>query len=60
MPQEVALRLYGEKYIMRFDTESKERLTDVVVSIMISDSKLGPKVLGIFEGGQIIEFIKVK
>ena len=59
VPQEVALRFYGEKYFNKFDQESKERLTDVIISLLISESRLGPKIYGIFEGGQIQHFYKV-
>jgi hypothetical protein len=57
VPEEVAIRLYGLKYIN--NEEENERLTDVITALMVSDMGLGPKIYGIFEQGQIQAFYKV-
>ncbi|XP_054157315.1 uncharacterized protein LOC128955668 [Oppia nitens] len=41
VPQEVAVRLYGKKSIKNGD--NYERLPDVIIDLMISESQLGPK-----------------
>ncbi|CAG2181008.1 unnamed protein product, partial [Oppiella nova] len=60
VPQEVAIRLYGPKYDSFGDNETKtnERLNDVVTAVMASRSRLGPKIYGLFEGGEILAFYK--
>ena len=57
VPEEVAIRLYGPKYFN--NAEKNERLTDVVIALMVSENKLGPKIYGIFEEGQIQHYYKV-
>ena len=59
VPQEVAIRLYGPKYFNNTDCGGNERLTDIVIALMVSQNKLGPKIYGLFEGGQIQAFYKV-
>ncbi|CAG2175787.1 unnamed protein product, partial [Oppiella nova] len=54
VPQEVAVRLYESHH---FDKDNS-RLSDVVVGQLVSDNKLGPKVYGFFEGGQIQAYYK--
>ena len=58
-PQEVAIRFYGEKYYNRIDAESNQRLTDVVIALLVSENQLGPKICGVFEEGQNHQFYKV-
>ena len=58
VPHEVAIRLYGPKYFNNEDG-GNERLTDLVIAVMISTNKLGPIIYGIFEEGQIQNYIKV-
>ena len=58
VPHEVALRFYGPKHFNNEDG-GNERLTDMIIALMISENKLGPKIYGIFENGQIQNFIKV-
>ncbi|CAG2183826.1 unnamed protein product, partial [Oppiella nova] len=58
VPQEVAIRLYGPKTMGVVDCEGNERLTDVIISLIVSDNKLGPKVYGIFPTGQIQHYYK--
>ncbi|XP_054157309.1 choline kinase alpha-like [Oppia nitens] len=60
VPQQVAVRLYGPKYFNNKDCDGNERLTDVVIALMVSQNKLGPKIYGIFDGGQIQAFYKHK
>ncbi|CAG2100036.1 unnamed protein product [Medioppia subpectinata] len=57
VPREVAVRLYGQKYYNNGDTEN-ERLTDIVVGLMVSRNGLGPRVYGMFTGGQILAYYK--
>lgn len=57
VPQEVAIRLYGDKHMNQ--EEVNERLNDVVIAVMVSQNGLGPKVFGLFEQGQIMAFHKV-
>ena len=59
VPQEVAIRLYGHKYYDSCDNENNERLSDVIIGLMVSEKDLGPKIYGIFEEGQIQQFYKV-
>ena len=59
VPQEVAIRLYGVKHMNTNDCGQNERLTDVVIGLMVSENGLGPKVYGIFEEGQIQQYYKV-
>jgi len=58
-PQEVAIRLYGGKHFNNLDCGQNERLTDVIIALLVSENKLGPKVYGIFEGGQIQHYYRV-
>ena len=57
VPQEVAIRLYGKKWY-NVD-EQYERLTDTIVSVMVSEKGLGPKIYGLFEDGQIQHYYHV-
>jgi hypothetical protein len=59
VPQEVAIRLYGRKFFDSCDNEGNERLSDVVIGLMVSETNLGPKIYGVFEEGQIHRFYKV-
>jgi len=59
-PQEVAIRLYGEKHYNNLDCGQNERLTDVVIALLVSEYKLGPKIYGLFENGQIQQYYKVR
>ena len=58
-PQEVIIRLYGGKHFNNYDCDGNERLTDVIIALLVSENKLGPKIYGLFESGQILEYIKV-
>jgi len=58
-PREVAIMLYGGKHFVYTGSEENERLTDVVVALLVSKYKLGPKIYGLFEGGQIQQHYKV-
>ncbi|CAG2102429.1 unnamed protein product [Medioppia subpectinata] len=52
-PQEVVIRIYGSKH---FNTN--ERLTDVIIALMVGDINLGPKIYGVSEWGQILHYHK--
>ena len=54
VPQEVAIRLYSSKHF-----GDNERLSDTVIALLVSQNKLGPKIYGLFEGGQIQKYYKV-
>ena len=58
-PQEVAIRLYGGKHFNNYDCDGNERLTDVIIALLVSENKLGPKIYGLFESGQIQKYYKV-
>ena len=58
VPHEVAIRLYGPKHFNNEDMVN-ERLTDMIIALMVSENKLGPKIYGIFEEGQLQNYIKV-
>jgi len=58
-PQEVAIRLYGGKHFNNLDCGQNERLTDVIIALLVSQCKLGPKIFGLFEDGQIQQYYKV-
>ena len=58
-PQEVVVRLYGTKHMNNSECGQNERLTDVVIGLVVSENGLGPKVYGIFEEGQIQQYYKV-
>ena len=58
-PNEVAIRIYGEKHLYNEDDEDKMRLNDAVISILMSESKIGPKIYGVFKGGEIQGYIQV-
>ncbi|CAG2100037.1 unnamed protein product [Medioppia subpectinata] len=57
VPREVAIRLYGPKYINN-DGLADERLTDIIIGLMVSRNGLGPRVYGMFTGGQIHKYYK--
>ena len=58
-PQEVAIRLYSAKHYNNYDQSANERLTDTVIAILVSENGIGPKIYGIFDGGQIQGYYKV-
>jgi hypothetical protein len=58
-PLEVAIRLYGGKHFNNLNCEGNERLTDVIIALLVSQNKLGPKIYGFFESGQIQHYYKV-
>ena len=55
VPQEVAVRLYGDNIL----GSDEGRLRDTVLALIFSEKNLGPKVYGLFEGGQILKYYKV-
>ncbi|CAG2183742.1 unnamed protein product, partial [Oppiella nova] len=63
-PQEVAIRLYGNKWYNNLNSDGNERskdrrserLSDVITSVMLSETQLGPKIYGLFEDGQILHY----
>ena len=58
-PKEVALRLYGHKLFGTWD-HANERFSDTVVSVMMSEKGLGPKIYGVFPDGEIQKYYKVR
>ncbi|XP_054163658.1 choline/ethanolamine kinase-like [Oppia nitens] len=52
-PQEVCIRFYGPKHF-----NEDERLSDIIIALLVSESHIGPKILGIFEDGQILQYLK--
>jgi hypothetical protein len=57
--QEVTIRLYGGKHFNNLNCDGNERLTDVIIALLVSQNKLEPKIYGIFESGQIQHYYKV-
>ena len=53
-PSQVLLRMYGQ-LLDRYDT----KITDSVITMLLSERKLGPKLYGIFPGGRLEEYIPV-
>lgn len=58
-PQEVVIRFYGKKHFITGGEVKDQRLTDAVVAVLASERNLGPKIYGLFEGGEIMKFYKV-
>ncbi|XP_054165667.1 choline kinase alpha-like [Oppia nitens] len=62
VPQEVAIRFYGKKYVSFDDSNrtgsNNERISDVVTALMVSRMSLGPKIYGMFSGGEIQAYYK--
>ena len=52
---EQVLRFYGQK-----PYKSNDRLTEVVIALVMSENNLGPKVYGVFDDGMILHFYKVR
>ncbi|CAG2121610.1 unnamed protein product, partial [Medioppia subpectinata] len=57
VPREVAIRLYGRKNLIT-DGSGGERLGDIIIGLMVSHNGLGPRVYGMFNGGQILAYYK--
>ncbi|XP_054157303.1 choline/ethanolamine kinase-like [Oppia nitens] len=56
VPNVVAVRIYGSKWSKSNVYDGNERLSDIIISMMVSERKLGPKLLGVFNGGEISVF----
>ena len=58
VPTEVAVKLTQKKtFLDESDIEEKERLLgELVVSLMVSENGLGPKIYGVFDGGVIQKY----
>ncbi|KAH9418669.1 hypothetical protein DERP_003995 [Dermatophagoides pteronyssinus] len=54
-PSQVLLRMYGQ-LLDRYDT----KITDSVITMLLSERKLGPKLYGIFPGGRLEEYIPAR
>ncbi|XP_054157322.1 choline/ethanolamine kinase-like [Oppia nitens] len=57
VPQEVAIKLYGEKP-MKTNDNNYERLNDTIIDLIVSVNQLGPKIYALFEHGQIQRYYK--
>ena len=57
--QEVVVKFYGKKYDMKTTAREEIRYHDGLVAWMASVGGFGPKVYGLFEGGQVIKYYKV-
>ncbi|XP_054157294.1 choline/ethanolamine kinase-like [Oppia nitens] len=55
IPHEVVVRFYQEKHF-----SENERMSDTVIAVLISGNNLGPKLYGIFPGGQIQKYYQHK
>ena len=49
----VLIRIYGNWH-------DEEEQTDSLITLLLGERNLGPKLLGVFPGGRIEEFIEVK
>lgn len=47
--------MYGQLH----DDEGDSKVTDSVITMLLSERKLGPKLYGIFPGGRLEEYIPV-
>jgi choline/ethanolamine kinase len=56
-PKEVAIKLYGKKWIS--GREKNERMPDMVIVLLASEFDLGPKIYGLFNEGEIEEYVEV-
>jgi thiamine kinase-like enzyme len=56
-PSEVVLRLYGKKHFNNGVKEIHERFDDRVVSVTMSEHKIGPHIYALFPKGEIQEYI---
>ena len=59
VPQEVAIRLYGQKFHDPAENVDNQRMSDVVIALILSQNNIGPKVYGVFDEGQILKYIQV-
>ena len=61
VPTEVAIKLTQKKpFLEESESEEKERLLgELVVSLMVSENGLGPKIYGVFDGGVIQKYYRV-
>lgn len=57
-PNQVLVKLYGKKHFNDLD-QGNERFNDAIISILVAEHNLGPKIYGIFPEGAIIEYIQV-
>jgi len=53
-PSQVLLRMYGQLL-----DGNDAKVTDSVITMLLSERKLGPKLYGIFPGGRLEEYIPV-
>lgn len=56
---DVAVKLYQKKHVSVGDDGLSDRLNDIIVLTLTSQTKIGPRVLGIFNEGNIQVFHKV-
>lgn len=57
-PSDIAIKFYLEKHIKNYSKENTERLNDMIILTIMSQTGLGPKIYGIFENGFIQKFYK--
>ena len=59
--KEVAIKFTQKKpFLQESESEEKERLlAELVVSLMVSENGLGPKIYGVFDGGVIQKYYRV-
>ena len=59
-PSDVAIKLYMEKHMKNYVAGESERLSDIIVLTIVSQTGIGPKVYGIFNDGVILAYHKVE
>ena len=55
-PRKVVLRIYGQ--IIQENPETV--IVDSVVFSLLAEKKMGPKLYGVFTGGRVEEYVKVR
>ena len=58
-PKEVVIRFYGPKHMNNFDLDENERTIDSILTVLMSEKNIGAKLYGIFNEGEILEYIQV-
>lgn len=56
---QVVVRFYGSSLVNTAQCLVLEKSADVLIFYILSQQKLGPKLLGVFDGGRIEEYVEV-
>eukprot|EP00095_Tigriopus_kingsejongensis_P005916 maker-scaffold392_size185621-snap-gene-0.25 protein:Tk05916 transcript:maker-scaffold392_size185621-snap-gene-0.25-mRNA-1 annotation:"choline kinase alpha isoform x3" len=58
-PKEVLIRLFGQKYNEN-DSQTSSKVLENVIFALLSERKLGPRLLGVFKEGRLEEYIHAR